>query len=705
MNLFTQKKRTIKTVRLELLVASLIVLLQELALIRYLPTQVRVLAYFPNLILISAFLGLGVGCLRAEKRSLLWLWPVSLLFIIICAYFGSRIAFTQESASEHLWLLYQNLPRDAPIVHGVKIPIIIGFFLCCISFIPLGQIVAERLQEFKKLSSSLWGYCWDITGSLLGVITFSILGFLQVFPVLWFLGLLALGFLFFYSKPYLNVVYLVVVLVICLFVNIAEKAMFYSPYYAISFYQDEDRIRILTNGSLHQVALSLQDDIQSDDEFIDQVRKGYHLPYRFLKKRPKKALVIGAGTGNDVSVLLDEGVESIDAVEIDPLILELGRKHHPDQPYSSNRVNIINADARSFLNYTREKYDIIIFGTLDSMTRLSALSNVRLDNFVYTVECINKAKECLTSDGGLIMYFMTGTPFIHHKLNAILTISFDQLPFVVSKYYYLFNTIYMAGPAFEHCQGESRKNFSQDFKEQALASMNIPTDDWPYLYLTKREISNFYLSLIGVLIIIAYVLILLSSGDMRKSFLTGRRIDIQMFLFGFAFLLLESRYVTQMNLAWGATWITSAVVFGSILFMVLISTIFHQLRPIPFKVSFIGLATALTITYLLPVDLLIQQNPIIKILISILYVGTPIFFAGTSFAYLFEKRERADNAFGWNLIGAVTGGLAEFITMMAGFRAMLLLALLIYLIAFLSYIRERANQSTNNPNKVKKSPI
>ena len=50
----------------ELFAASFAVLFQELALIRWLPAQVRVLAYFPNLILVSAFLGLGLGCLRAK---------------------------------------------------------------------------------------------------------------------------------------------------------------------------------------------------------------------------------------------------------------------------------------------------------------------------------------------------------------------------------------------------------------------------------------------------------------------------------------------------------------------------------------------------------------------------------------------------------------------------------------------------------------
>ncbi|MBF0099663.1 MAG: hypothetical protein HQK77_02020 [Desulfobacterales bacterium] len=686
-------EKTINQLRIELFVVSCIVLLQELSLIRYIPGQVRVLAYFPNLILLSAFLGLGVGCLRAGKSSLLWLWPTSLLIIILCCVVGSRIAFTQESVSEHLWLLYYDLPANAKVFHGVKLPIIIGFLLSCISFIPLGQIVADRLQQFKKLSSSLWGYCWDISGSLFGIIIFSILGIMQIFPVIWFLIFFLAGFLFFYKESYLNIAYIVAVIVICSIISMSEKAMYYSPYYSISYEHTNDRVSIMTNGSLHQVALHLNNNKTIDSDEVSNIREGYHLPYKYFQKRPQKALVLGAGTGNDVSVMLDEGVEHIDAIEIDPVLIEIGRKHHPDLPYSSSRVNIFNTDARSFLNHTSEQYDLIVFGTLDSMTRLSALSNVRLDNFMYTIECINKAKQRLKPDGGLVMYFMTATPYIHNKLISLLTSSFNQLPLVITNYYNLFNNIYMSGPAFDHHDGYVRKNLVSSFKEQVMNKIYIPTDDWPYLYLESRGISSFYISLISIIMLIALLLIIISSGDMRESIITGKKIDIQMFFFGFAFLLLETRYVTQMNLVWGATWITSAVVFGSILFMVLISTITACLHPIPFKISFFCLLTALTLTYLLPVDLLLQQNIIIKLLISILFVGIPIFFAGNCFAFLFEKRERVDIAFGWNLIGAVIGGLTEFLTMIVGFRSLLLLTISIYLLALLFYIREMNEMS------------
>ena len=85
---------SLSRVRIELLAASFVVLFQELTLIRAVPGHVRVLGYFPNLILISAFLGLGIGAIRADRKSLLWLWPPSLLLLaVVTAWMGTVTTF------------------------------------------------------------------------------------------------------------------------------------------------------------------------------------------------------------------------------------------------------------------------------------------------------------------------------------------------------------------------------------------------------------------------------------------------------------------------------------------------------------------------------------------------------------------------------------------------------------------------------------
>src|SRR5258706_13752817 len=107
--------RPLRQAGVELAVTSFVVLFQELALIRWIGAEVRVLAYFPNVVLISAFLGLGIGAMRARKRSLLWLWPVSLAVIVGTTMILRNIAFTTEAANEDLLLLYNGIP-DSTVV-------------------------------------------------------------------------------------------------------------------------------------------------------------------------------------------------------------------------------------------------------------------------------------------------------------------------------------------------------------------------------------------------------------------------------------------------------------------------------------------------------------------------------------------------------------------------------------------------------------
>ena len=495
-------------------------LFQELALIRWLPAEVRVAAYFPNLTLIAAFLGLGVGALRARGRSLMWLWPVSLLAVIAAAWAMSGVAFTANNVSEHLWLLYDDLPRDAPIIDAIHVPLVILFVLGGLSFVPLGQFIGTRIEVFRAESSALWGYAFDLGGSLLGVIAFAAVSWAGLRPVLWFAPPLVLGFLFVGSSTRIRLTLGACTLAILGVIAASTGPARFSPYYALEAVPLAGLpvVNIRANGSVHQVVL----DMVSEDRIRPQipVGQGYRYPYERLGRPIRKALVLGAGTGNDLSILLAMGVEEVHAVEIDPVILQLGREVHPAKPYDDPRVVVHNTDARSFLNETDERFDVIAFGTLDSMTRLSALSNVRLDNFVYTREAIAAARDHLTADGGLVLYFMIQEQFIEDHITALLANAFGQLPRLHSRDYGLFNTVFMSGPAFQDPDAPAPATDSSFLQDDLVASL-APSDDWPYLYLPDRGANGFYLSMMVVLGLIGIVAILSVSPEMRTAIRRG----------------------------------------------------------------------------------------------------------------------------------------------------------------------------------------
>ena len=681
-----------RVLSLELFIVSFTVLFQELALIRWLPGQVRVLAYFPNLILLSSFLGLGIGSLRAGKRSLLWLWPIGLLAVVAAAYGVQGIAFTQESVTEHLWFLYEDLGAEAPVVQSIRLPILLFFVLNALCFVAPGQLVAERLQSMRAHAATLWGYCWDLTGSLVGVIAFAVVGYTCVFPIVWFSVVGVGAAVFMGLRARRLAVFVPVLAAVLTVVAVAEKAQHYSPYYALSTVDRPNGpgFSVLTNGSHHQKALPLAQADTVDSPRHAQTRADFHMPLRILKKPPKRALVFGAGTGNDVAVLLDAGAGHVDAVEIDPVILELGKADHPNHPYSSPKVTLHNTDARSFLNETQERYDLIVFGTLDSMTRLAALSNVRLDNFVYTTDCVRSAKDRLTEDGGIVMLFWVEHAFIENRLAGMLRAAFGKAPHRIKtnpQLNGLFNTVFMAGPAYAHAVPPWQERYSGEL-DKALEDLELPSDDWPFLYLEHRSISGFYWSIIGLILLLTVVGIFAASPALRSSLRTGQGIDGEMFFFGLAFLLLETRSITELNLVWGATWLTSAVVFGAILLMVLLGTILTQVKPIPWWASVAGLVGSLLVAYWVPIQPLLALEPAARLAVSVLLVGAPIFFASTCFALRFKERSDPGIAFGWNLLGAVTGGLVEFLSMIVGIKTMLLVALIAYLIVVV--LRQRS---------------
>src|SRR5690349_13512857 len=69
-------------------VASFLVLFLEVALIRWMPAYIRLLAYFSNFILLASFLGIGVGCLLAPARARLFGWfPLIQVAVILAVYY------------------------------------------------------------------------------------------------------------------------------------------------------------------------------------------------------------------------------------------------------------------------------------------------------------------------------------------------------------------------------------------------------------------------------------------------------------------------------------------------------------------------------------------------------------------------------------------------------------------------------------------
>ena len=173
----------------------------------------------------------------------------------------------------------------------------------------------------------------------------------------------------------------------------------------------------------------------------------YALPYVFQRdlKKPdgspawpefKKVLIIGAGNGNDVARALmflknDPSVQ-IDAVEIDPVIQQLGELHHPDQPFQDPRVKKEINDGRNFLRKAKpETYDLVVFALIDSLVLQSGYSNLRLESYLFTLECFKDVKRVLKPTGVYAVYNFFRQGWIAARIRDQLRTAFDGVDPVV----------------------------------------------------------------------------------------------------------------------------------------------------------------------------------------------------------------------------------------------------------------------------------
>ncbi len=646
-----------------------LILFFELAFIRYTSAYVHVFGFYLNFVLIATFLGMGVGLLEAHRASYLkWMAPATMLmFTGGVGYFSaSRIAVPNDQ-HEFLWGIFNSSGSSGQLIPMVLVVSAL-FALSALFFVPLGALMGA---EFRRLSP-LHAYTVDIVGSLCGIGVFASLSATRQPPVMWF----AIGTITWVTVSRRDWRYSLTLLVAGLaMMTIATwtegtRPEYWSPYYRINVTKADDLLRINVNGSLHQFALDLDSARAMRNEYAAVARPAYLRPYQFAA-RLDTVLVLGAGSGNDVALLLQSGARYIDAVEIDPTIADIGKASHVQQPYSDRRVHLHINDARAFLRQTSQRYDAIVFGTLDSQTLLSGMSSVRLDNYVYTVESMRSARARLKPDGTLIMYHMSAVRYIAAKIYQMLDQAFGAPPRVFYEFDNLFNYTFVAGYG-------ARGAVLPANAPWLTQKVTLPHDDWPYLYLSSRVVPPHYVAALAGVIVVTLLMLGIGASDVLR-----RGFDGPMFFMGAGFLLVETKSVTEMSLLFGSTWTVNLLVFTSILIMVLCANLLvERRRVLQVPWLFGGLFAALVLAYLTPVSQFLFLPIGEQWMAGGVMVALPVLFAALIFSTLLSRRADATQALAYNLLGAIAGGVLEYSAMAFGIKALYIMALVTYLAAF-----------------------
>ncbi len=666
---------------LRLVLTSATILFVELLLIRWIPANVKYVGYFSNFVLMASFLGIGLGILLGRKGVRLVLSPFApILLGTALLVTGAQLNVRVIEGPNELFFGFQH--STSADVNVVVLPLVIVLVTALLTSLalPLGPLLRGM--------APLRAYALDIFGSMLGILGFAVMSLLGWSPTVWFgvlgvlLLLLALG-VGVTAWSAVGGMSIVTVIAISTLAVGADKDL-WSPYYRITGSDREGRQVSLrpedgdlpwflsVDGIPHQAMVTSDEAAQSD-----LLRQVYDW---FPGRRFDDTLIIGAGSGTDTSLALAKGATLVDAVEIDPQLARIGVDFHPEGVYDDPRVTLTVNDGRAFLRATDQRYDLIIFALTDSLTLVSSTGSLRLESFIFTAEAIAAARDHLADGGVFVMYNIYREPWLVTKLGQTMTDVFGHAPLV--RIVAPGTAVLAAGPAVSALGGEAPPGSSVD----ALPDVGMPTpraatDDWPFPYLRTPAIAPYYLVALAFLLTLAVVSILAAA---RATSTPIRRFSPHFFVLGIAFLLLETKSLVSFSLLFGTTWLVNAMSFFAILASVLLAIgVNARLRPTSPVPFYVGLAISLSVAYVVVPDSLLLEPPELRYAVAAAVAFAPIFFANLVFTYSFRETAAADMAFASNLLGAMVGGALEYVALLSGFQALLIVVGVLYVLAFL----------------------
>jgi hypothetical protein len=312
------------------------------------------------------------------------------------------------------------------------------------------------------------------------------------------------------------------------------------------------------------------------------------------------------------------------------------------------------------------------------------MSSLRLDNYVYTVEGVRAGFEHVREDGILSISFSTyAGQWIGDRLLGVIREATGLEPVVVVHGIH-YGATYLVGRELD--RGLVPSDLGPVYSGLEAAAVRLPTDDWPFLYLKPGSVPYTYLA---VLLVLTGTAVLAVRAAYGRGIFAGRRFDLPMFLLGAAFMLLETRMVTELSLLFGSTWIVNVSVFAGILLMILAGNLWavrHTVRRAgPW---YVALCVSLMLTWLVGAGWLNRLPIVPRLALAGIVFACPVFFAAIVFAGRLRRAPDPSASLGSNLVGAVIGGFVEYSSMALGLRAMTVLALLFYVASFVFGRRE-----------------
>lgn len=124
----------------------------------------------------------------------------------------------------------------------------------------------------------------------------------------------------------------------------------------------------------------------------------------YLVQKPAEVAVVGVGGGRDILSALVFGASRIHGIEINPAISEVLTDKFADFSGHLDRqpgVSLVNAEARSYINHSTDRYDLVQISLIDTWAATAAGGLTLTENRLYTVEAWEDFYRAL-KPGGLL---------------------------------------------------------------------------------------------------------------------------------------------------------------------------------------------------------------------------------------------------------------------------------------------------------------
>ena len=637
--------------------ASFLMLFVELALIRWITANNVYVTEATNFVLLASFLGIGIGFLNAASRRDYLRWTPLAVLALVAFVLAFPVALHATAGP----LVFSGVGQSRALPQPVSFSLV--FLLTVAVMAGLGQGVARIFIRFRPLSA----YRLDILGSIAGIALFSLLSFLDQPPATW--GVIACCGLALLLVPEVRVWQIVILgaVVLLLAWQSVNPHQMWSPYNKLTLHKRHGNsvLFISANNIPYQGIHPLS--------AIRRSKQLYLLPYQHVSRASLgNVLIIGAGNGNDVAVALSEGARHVDAVEIDPLLVRIGRQYHPARPYQSPRVTVHIADGRQYLQDTRQRYNLILYALPDSLTALAGQSGIRLESYLLTSDALTAARAHLAPGGTFAMYNYYA-PFVLNRYATTIEDAFGrdpcaQLGGLLQGRRMAVLTVRPAGPV---------PDCASFWHGTRVAPA---TDNRPFPYLPSATIPAAYLWLLGAILLASLLLVRLAGGPLGRM-----KPYWDLAFMGAAFLLLETKSIVQFALLFGTTWFVNALVFAGVLVAVYLAVeTARWVRLPPGPVLYGGLICALGVAWIVPQEALLGLPVVPRFLAATALAFAPVYLANLVFAQRFSGVEAATTAFAANLLGAMAGGTLEYLSLITGYQFLLIVTAVLYGLAFIT---------------------